>query len=103
MAKQRVKVKPDVIPPPEDKPKTRDVDVKNNINQIETVLNNIIPTEKIDNKKSKSEFKFERHKAFGDLIKQSEISEKVKNGELKWSYYALDGETGYQYYQVLKK
>jgi hypothetical protein len=28
-----------------------------------------------------------------------DIGEKVKNGELKWLYYAVDGNIGYHFYE----
>jgi hypothetical protein len=28
-----------------------------------------------------------------------DIGEKVKNGELKWLYYAVDGKIGYHFYE----
>jgi len=31
-----------------------------------------------------------------------EMGERVQNGELKWSYYAIDGNVGYHYYRKLK-
>ena len=31
-----------------------------------------------------------------------EMGEKVQKGELKWSYYAIDGNVGYHYYRKLK-
>jgi len=30
-----------------------------------------------------------------------EIGEKVKNGELKWLYYAMDGKIGYHFYKKI--
>ena len=39
-------------------------------------------------------------------VKQEEfntIGEKVKNGEVKWSYYAFDTTKGYHCYLVLQK
>ena len=35
--------------------------------------------------------------------KFSAMWERVKSGELKWSYYAIDGNVGYHHYLVLKK
>jgi len=32
-----------------------------------------------------------------------EISTKIKSGEIKWSFYATDGDKGYHYYQILQK
>lgn len=34
--------------------------------------------------------------------KFNEIAEKIKNGEVKWSYYAIDNDKGYHYYFKLK-
>jgi len=31
------------------------------------------------------------------------ILQRVQKGELKWSYYATEGETGYQYYLKINK
>ena len=31
-----------------------------------------------------------------------EVGEKIKNGEVKWIYYATEGEVGYHYYEKLK-
>jgi hypothetical protein len=53
---------------------------------------------KSGNKKSQTEGKFERCKLFGDLNKRNEIIDKVKNGQLKWSFYGIDGDNGYHYY-----
>jgi hypothetical protein len=35
---------------------------------------------------------------FGDLNKRNEIIDKVKNGQLKWGFYGIDGDNGYHYY-----
>jgi hypothetical protein len=35
--------------------------------------------------------------------KFSAMWERVKDGELKWAYYAIDGNVGYHHYLVLKK
>jgi len=32
----------------------------------------------------------------------AEMGERVQKGELKWSYYAIDGNVGYHYYRKLK-
>ncbi len=31
-----------------------------------------------------------------------DMGEKVKKGELRWAYYAIDGNIGYHYYKKLK-
>jgi hypothetical protein len=56
-----------------------------------------------DDKKGLSDSRFERHKAFGDLPKRSEINDKVKQGLLNWSFFALDNDKPYQYYIKIKK
>jgi hypothetical protein len=58
---------------------------------------------KVDDKKSTSDSRFERHKASGDLIKRAEISEKVKQGLLRWAFYGIENDNGYQYYLKIKK
>ena len=30
------------------------------------------------------------------------IGDRIQKGELKWAYYAIDGDKGYHYYMVLK-
>jgi hypothetical protein len=62
------------------------------------------PTKKIDVEvKSTSDNRFERHKASGDLTKRAEISEKVKQGLLRWAFYGVENDNGYQYYIKIKK
>ena len=103
MTKKRVKAKPEVVKVVEDKPKVRTRAPKTTVKKIEKVLSEMVPTEKVENKKTNTDNRFERHKAFGDLAKRSEISDKVKNGQLRWSFYAIDGENGYHYYLKIKK
>jgi hypothetical protein len=103
MTKKRVKAKSEIAKVVEDKPKVRTRAPKTTAKKIEKVLSEMVPTDKVENKKVNTENKFERHKAFGDLVKKGEISEKVKNGQLKWSFYAIDGENGYHYYLKIKK
>ena len=43
-----------------------------------------------------------RIKASAPTSKFLELGEKIKRGELKWIYYATDGEIGYHHYQKLK-
>ena len=58
---------------------------------------------KLDDKKSISDSRFERHKASGDLPKRAEISEKVKQGLLRWAFYGIENDNRYQYYLKIKK
>jgi len=48
------------------------------------------------------EKKFVKLKASSTKEEFSTILQKVQKGELKWSFYATEGDTGYQYYEVLK-
>jgi len=57
---------------------------------------------KVEDKKSTSDNRFERHKASGDLTKRNEIIEKVKQGLLRWAFYGVENDNGYQYYRKLK-
>lgn len=103
MAKKRVKVKAEPIKQVEEKPKVRDKAPKRTLKKIEKVLAEIAPIEKVDNKKLTTDNRFERHKAFSDPNKRAEINEKVKQGLLKWAFYAIDNDNGYQYYLKIKK
>ena len=102
MAKKRVKVKAEPIKQVEETPKVREKAPKRTLKKIEKVLDEIVPTEKVDNKKLPTDSRFERHKAFGDA-KRAEFNEKIKQGLLKWAYYAVDNDNGYQYYLKIKK
>ena len=48
------------------------------------------------------EKKFVRIKVNSTKEEFSTILQRVQKGELKWSFYGTDGETGYQHYEVLK-
>ena len=100
MAKKRVKVQAELIQPIEEQPKLRPV-VKQTTKKIETEIKPI--EKKIDERKSTTDNRFERHKSFGDLVKRAEITEKVKQGLLKWMFYGIDNDNGYQYYLKIKK
>lgn len=63
--------------------------------------NNIIGNESKKEVKVK-EKKFVRVKANSTKDEYSAILQRVQKGELKWSFYGTDGETGYQHYEVLK-
>jgi hypothetical protein len=57
-------------------------------------------------KKTKASKKALNHVRISETASKDEFSimwDKVKNGELKWGYYAIDGNVGYHYYLVLKK
>jgi hypothetical protein len=103
MAKKRVKVKAEPIKQIEEAPKVREKAPKRTLKKIEKVLAEVVPTEKVDNKRVLTDNRFEKHKAFGDTAKRVEITEKVKQGLLKWAFYAIDNDNGYQYYLKIKK
>lgn len=103
MSNKRVKVKSESIVKEEEQLKVRPKNTKKTIDKVEEVLSEMIPIEKSDTKKIPSDNRFERHKAFGDLNKRAEISEKVKQGLLKWAFYGVENDNGYQYYLKIKK
>lgn len=39
----------------------------------------------------------------GDHAKYNEMMKKVNSGELKWSFYAIDNDKYYYYFEKLKK
>jgi len=96
MAKVRAKVKVEPTIKNVEPTKVRSVDNK-------TTKKVEIEPKKVDDKKSTSDNRFERHKAYGDSVKRAEISEKVKQGLLKWAFYGVENDNGYQYYLKIKK
>ena len=54
-------------------------------------------------KKPKSEDKYVRLAADAKQEEFNAMSERVKNGEVKWAYYAFDTTKGYHHYIVLPK
>lgn len=103
MAKKRVKVQAEPIKQIVEQPKIRPVE-KTTRKSKSKVTEEVKPIEKkVDEKKSTNDNRFERHKAFGDVAKRNEIIEKVKQGLLRWAFYAVDNDNGYQYYLKIKK
>lgn len=47
--------------------------------------------------------KYVKLKAGSSKEEYSEIGKKIKEGEIKWAYYALDNDIAYHYYVVLNK
>lgn len=47
--------------------------------------------------------KYVKLKAGSSKEEYSEIGKKIKEGEIKWAYYALDNGVAYHYYEVLNK
>jgi hypothetical protein len=95
MAKVRAKVKSEPSIENLEPTKVRSV--------TEEPTKNIEVQPKVVDKKSTSDSRFERHKASGDLPKRAEISEKVKQGLLRWAFYGIENDNGYQYYLKIKK
>ena len=98
MTKKRTKVTVESIIKKEEPLKVRSTNKKN-----ENQTKGVVVDEKLENKKITSDNRFERHKAFGDQTKRNEIIEKVKQGLLRWSFYAIDNDNGYHYYLKIKK
>ena len=100
MAKVRAKVKAEPLATNVEPTKVRSVD-KKTTKKVDVEVKPI--EKKVEDKKSTSDNRFERHKAFGDLAKRNEISEKVKQGLLRWAFYGVENDNGYQYYLKIKK
>jgi len=52
---------------------------------------------------AKQEGQYIKIKADANKEEHGAILKRVSAGELKWAYYCLEGEVGYQYYAVLAK
>jgi hypothetical protein len=50
-----------------------------------------------------SENKYIRLVTDANAEERKEVSDKVKNGEVKWAFYGTEGDKGYHYYLVFKK
>ena len=63
------------------------------------------PIEVVEEEKLKvkrAENKYVRISLDAKQDERADITNKVKNGELKWAFYATDGDKGYHHYQILK-
>jgi hypothetical protein len=64
------------------------------------------PIEIVEEEKPKikrAENKYVRISLDAKQDERADIINKVKNGEIKWAFYATDNDNGYHYYLVLKK
>ena len=64
------------------------------------------PIEIVEEEKPKikrAENKYVRISLDAKQDERADIINKVKNGEIKWVFYATDGDNNYHYYLVLKK
>ena len=52
---------------------------------------------------AKQEGQYVKIKADANKDERGEIIKRLNAGELKWAYYCLEGEVGYQYYVKLNK
>ncbi len=59
--------------------------------------------EKSETKTKRAENKYVRVALDAKAEERNQFTTKVKNGELKYAYYATDNDKGYHYYLVLKK
>lgn len=62
----------------------------------------VVPKPK-SNKKPVNDNRYVRVSERSKTAKFVEMGEKVQRGEVKWMYYAIDGDIGYHYYLKLKK
>jgi hypothetical protein len=51
-------------------------------------------------KKVKEEIKYVRLSQNATTAKYQAMGERVRNGEVEWAFYAIDGNLGYHYYKV---
>lgn len=70
-------------------------------NQTLPISNLIVEEEKPSVKRSENKYVRIALDAKGE--ERSEFSAKVKIGEIKYAYYATDGDKEYHYYKILKK
>jgi glycerophosphoryl diester phosphodiesterase len=59
--------------------------------------------EQTEAKVKRSENKYVKVALDAKAEERNEFVQKVKNGELKYAYYATDNDKGYHYYLVIKK
>ena len=99
MAKERKKVKPKPIPIVE--PKKREEKVKG-----KKKVEKVIEKEEVAESKVKakaSDDKYIRISIGASVEDYKKINDRVLREEIKWAYYGIDNDKGYQYYIVLKK
>jgi hypothetical protein len=91
--KQRVKTQSETLPKPivkvVEKPKV-----------VEPLLE---PISEEKQKVKRAENKYIRLALDAKQDERLEVSTKIKNGEVKWAFYATDGDKGYHHYLVTKK
>jgi hypothetical protein len=79
------------------KPKQKEVKVVE-----EKIPDKVLP-EVIKKKEEKKVKEKKYHKLSSNASKTEfqEVGQKVQKGELKWVFYALDGDIGYHHYEIL--
>lgn len=101
------KVKPVVEKQKTVKPPLKKPEVKKNVEpEVKKIIEPKIVLDTNDTtevKLKRAENKYVRIALDAKTEERSEISTKVKNGEIKYAYYATDSDKGYHYYIVLKK
>ncbi len=65
------------------------------------IVENPIQVEEVKVKRAENKYVKIALDAKGE--ERSSFTTKVKNGEIKYAYYATDGDKGYHYYLVIKK
>ena len=60
-------------------------------------------SDKVEGKVKRSEDKYVRIALDANVEEKNEFGLKVRNGDLKYMYYAIDNDKGYFYYLILKK
>jgi hypothetical protein len=96
------RVEPEVIvETPKKKVEPKQPVVKPEVKKVEPKI--VLNTDDTDVKVKRAENKYVRVALDAKAEERNQFTAKVKNGELKYAYYATDSDKGYHYYLVLKK
>jgi hypothetical protein len=105
-AKVTEKLKPVLIFKKKSEPKPITNQVVQQNKNVEPIIDPKIElylSEKVEGKVKRSEDKYVRIALDAKVEEKNEFGLKVKNGDLKYMYYAIDNDKGYFYYLILKK
>jgi len=101
MAQERKKTEPKPIVKTEPKKRVSEPVAKETPKKEVKVQQKV--EEPVESKTKRSENKYVRIALDAKAEERNEFSQKVKNGELKYAFYATDNDKGYHYYLVIKK
>ena len=105
-AKVTEKLKPVLIVKKKTEPKPIIKQVAQPNKNVEPIIDPKIElylSDKVEGKVKRSEDKYVRIALDANVEEKNEFGLKVRNGDLKYMYYAIDNDKGYFYYLILKK